>query len=168
MGHICGVFTTVVTAFYYERRKQNLKAAMTPETLQAFERLEPDTMSILSQFLHNLGNAFEKAQAAAPADQQAVLSSAAGQVQSAGTAIVGAIPALAVGAANVAMDLFPVTKGFEPVADMFIEALIAELETRKTTANAPSAVPATTLAVAPSQSPGAPSPAASSALFPPT
>jgi hypothetical protein len=151
LGHICGVVTTVLTAFYYQRRRQILKGAMTPEVLQAVERLEPNIMSDFSRFLHALGDAFSKAQAAAPPAQQATLSQAGTQVQAAGSAIVGAIPALAVGAANVAMDLFPVTKGFEPVADMFIEALIAELESRKSTA----AVPATTLPAAPAAAPAA-------------
>lgn len=101
------------------------------------EKLMSDVSRFKNNVLHDLGAFFGALVSAAPPAQASVLSSTASTLASAGNSVTAAIPALAVAGANAAMNLVPGAAGFEPLADMVIEAIIAELQTRKSTAASP-------------------------------
>lgn len=90
-------------------------------------------MSDLSVFLHKAAAFFSAATSgSAPADQ-AMVSTAAAKLQDAGQALDAALPVIAKGAADTALlALGPVAIAFEPAVNSFIDALIAELQGRKT------------------------------------
>lgn len=102
------------------------------------QKQEQEYMSELSQAknnaLHALGAFFSSLVASAPPAQAAVLSTAATSVTNAASSVQAAVPALAVAAANAAMNLVPQAVGFEPLADYVIDAIINELTARKSTA----------------------------------
>lgn len=88
-------------------------------------------MSVLSSFFHKAAAFVTNAVQSAPSDQQATLNNAASQLATAGQAIEGAMPVLA----KVVLDAGLTAVGggtYIPAINEFYDALIAEIQSRKT------------------------------------
>ena len=101
--------------------------------------LSKDVFDPLAAFFANVIKAAEANGQSAPALGQARSSvqSAATSLHEAEQALAAAIPAAATVGVNYVLSLIPGGTAFEPIADSFLAAVIAQLEARKPVARTP-------------------------------
>lgn len=88
-------------------------------------------MSLLSTWLHKVGDFLGNAVANAPADQHEHLSAAAGQAVAAAQAAESALPVLAKVVADAALAQIPGMGAYVPALNDFLDILAAEILSRK-------------------------------------
>lgn len=91
-------------------------------------------MSVLSVWFHRVGDFLTNTLQKAPADQQGAISDAAGKAVAAAQAVEGVMPVLVKVVADAALEAVPGMNDYIPAFNTFLDALAAEILSRKTTA----------------------------------
>jgi hypothetical protein len=122
------VYVLIITNFKNRAESGLWKRYHTKTDPQSLKTDLEDYMSDATVFFHDLVSVFEKVENATPAGQQSQITTAKTAVSNAASAVESALPALAVGIANIALAAIPGGPGFEGMADTVLELVIAELQ----------------------------------------